>query len=394
LVRRLLYKRPRFLGNFGCDRRSGWCPDSAGFETTTLGDAVRLETYGIAAAPAGLRALFDRQQRPEGCWDWFELLAETTLSGRETALILALVDGTGCAFSALPVVTADGAVIRGLTSPFTTLFSPPLGGDENARELGRLVAGKVGGKIRLDALDMTDGAARAFEQGLAAGGLVVARFRHFANWSEQIGDFADYWSSRESRLKSTVKRKTAALQRDGRLVFEQIDMAVDWRRGADIYRAIYARSWKPAEPHPRFMDGLLEKMGPRGIARLGIATIDGLPAAAQIWLVQQGRATIFKLAHDPAFDNQSPGTLLTHWMLRQLHDKEGVRDIDFGRGDDAYKRLWLGFSRDRHGILAADPRSFKGLATIAFDILPSKLAKWRRARKEGISALPGQDKKS
>ena len=122
--------------------------------------------------------------------------------------------------------------------------------------------------------------------------------------------------------------------------------------------------------------------------------IDGLPVAAQIWLIQQGSATIFKLAHDPAFDNQSPGTLLTHWMLRQLHDKEGAHDVDFGRGDDAYKRLWLGLSRDRHGILAANPRSFKGLATIAFDILPSKLAKWRRARQGGMSALPDRDKKS
>ena len=36
---------------------------------------------------------------------------------------------------------------------------------------------------------MADSAARAFERGLAAGGLMVARFRHFANWSEQIGEF-------------------------------------------------------------------------------------------------------------------------------------------------------------------------------------------------------------
>ena len=362
-----------------------------------LGDAVRLETYGIAVAPPGVRSLFDRQMQPEGCWDWFEIVAETTLSGRERASILALVDKDGHALSALPVVTVGDTVIRGLTSPFTTLFSAPFGGDENARKLGQFVAGKVGGKVRLDALDMADSGSRAFEQGLAAGGLVVARFRHFANWFEQIGNFADYWDSRESRLKSTVKRKAASLQRGDRLGFEQINMAADWQRGAEIYKAVYARSWKPAEPHPHFMDGLLEKMGPRGIAKLGVATIDGLPAAAQIWLVQQGRATIFKLAHDPAFDGQSPGTLLTHWMLRQLHDQDGVRDVDFGRGDDAYKRLWLRSSRDRQGILAANPRSLKGLATIAFDILPSKLAKWRRGYQGNIAASANArlaDKKS
>src|SRR5882757_5170992 len=115
-----------------------------------LGDTVRLETYGMAAAPPGVRSLFDRQMQPEGCWDWYETVAETTLSGGERALVLALVDEDGHTLSALPVVTVGGTVVRGLTSPFTTIFSVPFGGDENARKFGTLVAGKVGGKVRLD----------------------------------------------------------------------------------------------------------------------------------------------------------------------------------------------------------------------------------------------------
>jgi CelD/BcsL family acetyltransferase involved in cellulose biosynthesis len=122
------------------------------------------------------------------------------------------------------------------------------------------------------------------------------------------------------------------------------------------------------------MDALLEKLGSSGIARLAVAWVDDKPAAAQIWLVQDHRATIFKLAHDPVFDRQSVGTLLTHWILQQLHDKEEVREVDFGRGDDAYKRLWLGARRDRQGLLAANPRSFKGLVTILRDILPSRIS--------------------
>jgi CelD/BcsL family acetyltransferase involved in cellulose biosynthesis len=65
---------------------------------------------------------------------------------------------------------------------------------------------------------------------------------------------------------------------------------------------------------------------------------------------------------------------LTHWALGQLHDQSGVREVDFGRGDDGYKRLWLSSTRDRVGILAANPASLKGLATVIFDILPSKFA--------------------
>ena len=339
-----------------------------------LGDAVRLETYGIATAPPDIRALFDRQMKPEGCWAWFEILAATTLSDQEEASVLALVDARGHALAAMPVVRVGGKVIRGLTSPFTTLLSLPLGRDEDARLFGKLLAGKVGVSLRLDALDGKESVTAALQEGLAAGGLAVLRFRHFANWFERIQDFTGYWDSRDSKLKATVKRKAAPLLREGRLSFELIDMAAGGQEGRKIYNAIYAKSWKPAEPHPRFIDALLEGLGPCGIARLAVARIDGAPAAAQIWLVQEGRATIFKLAHDPAFDRQSPGTLLTHWVLSQLHDQSGVRDVDFGRGDDSYKRLWLSSSRDRVGLLAADPRSLKGLATVLFDILPSRLA--------------------
>ena len=249
--------------------------------------------------------------------------------------------------------------------------------------LGKLLAEKVGDTIRLDALDPADSAARSFQDGLAAGGLVVARFRHFANWFERIDSFTDYWTGRESRLKATVKRKGAPLLRDGRLAFEMIDLAADWQRGTQIYEAIYGRSWKPAEAHPHFIAALLEKMGRRGMARLGVAMIEGVPAAAQIWLVQQDRATIFKLAHDPAFDRQSPGTLLTHWMLRLLHEQDGVREVDFGRGDDGYKRLWLGHCQDRQGVLAANPRTLKGLLAVAVDILPSRAVKFLRPKGGG-----------
>jgi len=345
---------------------------------------VRLETYGFEAggfktggfeaAPADIRALFDRQHLAEGCWDWFEVLAATTLSDTEKACVLALVDEAGQALSAVPVVTVGGKVIRGLTSPFTTLFAAPFGSPNNARVLGRLVAGKAGARLRFDALD--GAAAGAFESGLAAGGLAVARFHHFVNWFEEdINDFAAYWAGRGSQLQSTVKRKAASLARGGRLQFEQMDMKADWRKGADIYQEIYAKSWKPAEPYPRFMDALLEKLGMRGIARLAIARIDGVPAAAQVWLVDQARATIFKLAHDPAFDRQSPGTLLTHWFLQRLHQQDGVHVVDFGRGDDSYKRQWLHASRGREGLLAANPRSLQGLATLLFDILPSRVVK-------------------
>src|SRR4029077_351928 len=123
----------------------------------------------------------------------------------------------------------------------------------------------------------------------------------------------------------------AAATRDGHLAFELVDLARDPARALNIYEAIYAKSWKPPEPHPTFIAKLLDALGPNGYAQMGVATIAGEPAAAQIWLVEAPFATIFKLAHDPKFERYSPGSLLTHWLLRHFCENSGIREVDFGR---------------------------------------------------------------
>src|SRR6202451_230382 len=94
-----------------------------------LGDAVRLETYGMKAVPPGVRALFDRQTRPEGGWDWFEILAATTLASQESACIAVLVDGAGHAVAAVAGVTAGRG---GGGDWFEILAAPTLASQESA----------------------------------------------------------------------------------------------------------------------------------------------------------------------------------------------------------------------------------------------------------------------
>ena len=73
-----------------------------------------------------------------------------------------------------------------------------------------------------------------------------------------------------------------------------------------------------------------------------------------------GRATVLKLAHDEAFTAYSPGTVLTALTLRHLLDQEHVTEIDFGRGDDAYKQGWAAQRRQRIGLLLVDPWRLSG----------------------------------
>jgi CelD/BcsL family acetyltransferase involved in cellulose biosynthesis len=121
---------------------------------------------------------------------------------------------------------------------------------------------------------------------------------------------------------------------------------------------------------------MVEELAARGEIRLGLLYLQGCAVAAQIWLVADRQATIFKLAHRADWLAYSPGTLLTHWMFSQLLTQEKIRRVDFGRGDDAYKCNWLRQRSYRWGIVACNPRNPAGLLDIAAQILPTWLSGW------------------
>ncbi|MFX6011244.1 GNAT family N-acetyltransferase, partial [Acinetobacter baumannii] len=62
--------------------------------------------------------------------------------------------------------------------------------------------------------------------------------------------------------------------------------------GIAAYQAVYAQSWKMADPYPDFVPGLIRLCARRGGLRLGVAWLGDKPVAAQIWIVANGRADI------------------------------------------------------------------------------------------------------
>jgi hypothetical protein len=204
----------------------------------------------------------------------------------------------------------------------------------------------------------------ALEEVLRGSRMVVRPFFDFGVWFEETAglSFADYANERPTQLRNTWKRKRKKLAGGGRLQLAWYTDLREIEQGIADYQTIYRSSWKEPEPHPHFLPALMRVCAALGVLRLGTYRLDGAPAAAQFWILWRGRATIFKLAHDERFAEFSLGTLLTMEMMERVLEIDRPTEINFGRGDDPYKKLWLPRRRERWGMLAANPRTPRGLA--------------------------------
>lgn len=196
---------------------------------------------------------------------------------------------------------------------------------------------------------------------LKAGGWTAEAAPDKGNWIAHTHgkSFADYWAARPGKLRSTAARKAKAAA---------LDIEIHDRFDADAwtaYEEVYRQSWKPEEGSFPFLRDLASQEGAVGTLRLGIARKEGRPVAAQLWLIEHGVATIHKLAYAEDAKAMSPGTVLGMAMFRRAIDADRVRLIDYGTGDDAYKRDWMDERRQLWRIRAYNPRTVRGLLAAA-----------------------------
>jgi hypothetical protein len=170
--------------------------------------------------------------------------------------------------------------------------------------------------------------------------------------------YADYIAARPGEVRSTIKRKRNKFG-ISTTVFDRFD-GVAW----DAYQQIYAESWKPKEGSPEFLRDMALAEGIAGTLRLGLAYHEDKPVAGQLWTVENGHAIIHKLSHLEAAVEMSPGTILTAAMFEHALDRDHVALVDFGTGDDRYKRDWMDTRTPLMAITLNNPLSRKGFAGV------------------------------
>jgi CelD/BcsL family acetyltransferase involved in cellulose biosynthesis len=351
----------------------------------------------FADLPEQASALFEHALSQRGLFfslPWFMHLAASGLdSDVRLRLYGVRAQSDGKLACVLPLREAAGRhgmrQLEGLSNWYSSLYGL-IGSDETGQNqaLAALAAAIAAERPRWDVLDLhpldpDDPSFDALLQALRSAGMATQRYFCFQNWYLDVAGrcYDDYAAGLPSRLKNTLKRKGRQLEKLGRARFEIVTGGAHLESAIAAYEQIYAASWKSPEPSPDFMPGLMRLCAEQGWLRLGIAIVDNEPAAAQLWIVCAGVASIYKLAYDEKFASLSIGSLLTEQLMRHVIDVDRVREVDYLTGDDAYKRDWMSHSRPRCGIIAFNLRSVRGIAAAALHLGGGLLKTgWRRLR--------------
>ncbi len=352
-----------------------------------------VETPDFLHLPAPIAALFTRAAERSffALPIWYHVLSRHGTDKDTTARIY--LDNAASPHAAL-LCQQQGTPRRlvSLANFYTTEHGPIHAANEPqlADALAEIAHGIASEKPGWQSLQLTglDPAATAYP-------LLIAGFRHAGwrvfpyfdsgTWYEDTAgvDFAQYLAGRPSTLRNTWRRRSAKLEADKRASFVFHEDVTAIESGIADYEAIYRTSWKGGEPYPDFTPALIRAAAAVGALRLGILRVDDRPAAAQIWLVWRGHATIYKLAHDSHFDDLSVGTILTMRMFERVLERDRPAEINFGRGDDPYKKLWLTKRRERWGLLMTNPRTLTGLFLTIRENIAALLRRWRPAKANG-----------
>jgi hypothetical protein len=296
--------------------------------------------------------------------EWFALLEA---AGARPLVALAR---DGAEALALPLA-ARAVGVSGLTNWYAFTWRALATGnapDALLADLARDLARRTP-RVELAKLPDEDGTATRLERAFRGAGWIVLREPCDTNHVLPVGGrrFADYLATRPGALRTTLKRKA-----------KKVEVAILTAFDEDAWRAyeeIYARSWKPGEGDPALLRRFAEAEGAGGRLRLGLARHEGQAVAAQFWTVEVGTAYIHKLAHRESARPLSAGTVLTAALLAHVIDTDGVECVDFGTGDDPYKRDWMELARPRYRLTCwrpGDPRNWPAMAGAALRTLVSR----------------------
>ena len=346
------------------------------------------------AVPAAMVATFDGVNANGffASWFWYRNLYEKALAvGDQLRLyVVRTADATATTLLVMPMVHARVTprfglrTLRSCTNFYSPLFVPLIQCDSNKLErcIEVWMSSVSAERPRWDALSLAplDCAQPYFAQlnvGMRAVGFTPHDYFCFGNWHHRLAssDYAAYVKKLAGPTRNMITRKCRALKRMAQFHIVVCRNADQVGEAQLAYQKVFAASWKRPEPYSDFIPALIAGAAQRGVLRLGIAYVGEQAVACQLWLVEDGVASIFKLAYVEAFAEWSVGTVLMAAMMQQVIEVDRVNEVDFLSGDDAFKKDWMSARRERRGYIAFNQHSVPGRAAGLLEFLKGQ---WRQ----------------
>lgn len=349
-----------------------------------------------ARLPDSANLLFEKAAKESVFFSkpWFENLIRNGLEEGRPLMLACVLEGDNL-LALLPLYERDKGYCYALRHLYTSLFTLLIVEGEKQDILSCLARGLKQLEVlslQLDPVAENDRDLLDLQKALESSGFSCERFFLFYNWvhRSQGQTFVDYMAARPARVRNTIARKKRKLARehDYRI---RLFTGDDLPQGLADYHTAYNASWKANEVFEAFVNGLADKLSESGWLRLAILYIHNKPAAAQLWFVAYGKASIFKLAYDQAWKQYSPGSLLIAYLMEYTIDVDRVHEIDFLTGNDAYKQDWMSERRVRYRLCCRNTSPASQRDASRFGVLGDSL---RRLKKKLYNPHPPHSEES
>lgn len=309
--------------------------------------------------PVSASTLFDQAEKGSLFFSrpWFENLTRTL--DEDQVLMFACVIAETRVMAILPLIKSMGNNFYSLKHRYTTHYSLLLADDNQQQVLNCLVQGLSQLPLRsllLEPIAEDDDRIVGLQQAMETAGYHCEQMFRLYNWTYYLQgqSFTQYMDNRPAKLRNTISRKQRKLAREQGYDIRLLTGDEVPQTMSDYY-AVFAASWKANEQYMDFLDGIVASFSRSGWTRLAVLYVKGRPVAAQLWFVLHGKASIFRLAYDEAWKRYSPGSILTRALMEYVIDVDGVKEIDFLTGNDAYKQDWMSDRRERFALSCVKP---------------------------------------